>query len=532
MSGFGTLAVIAPIFPFALGVILPLTLGTPPARSAKLAYFGAIAALGAVSLAITGSMIAGQWGDLPALTSPLRLDSLGALMTGTVAVIGFVVSRFARRYLACDPAQQRFSIWFSYTLTAILIIPIAHHLILLMLAWLMASHGLHHLLTLYPDRPAALLAARKKFLISRLGDALLIAAFAIIYSQWGSFDLSVIFERAALSAEAGQTGAILAISLLVVLGATTKSAQLPFHTWLPETMETPTPVSALMHAGIVNAGGFLVIRLSPLLAHAPSALSLLAYVGGFSAMTGALIMLTQNDVKRKLAYSTISQMGFMMLQCGLGAFSAAMLHLVGHSFYKAHAFLSAGSWVDTKATGQPEVPNKDASPAWMIAFAGVVGLALTGFALFLADVDIHQKPGGGVLASVLALALAQGLVIWSLVLGRRLWVPKNVAIALSAGLAVSLFYLISVGFVDRILGDAISRPLLPVADPSALPGFTLVAMFGVAVLIQTFRPAIASSGIGTRFYILLRNGFYLGEIQNRWLKRLWPIDRPEQNPAR
>ncbi len=532
MSGFDLFAVIAPLFPLILGAALPFLFRTSPARSAQLAYIGALAALASIGIAIAGGLLLGSSEISSASRFPLRLDALGAMMAATVALIGFVVARFARRYLDRDSAQQRFSLWFSYTLAAILTIPLAHHLIVLMAAWLMSSHGLHHLLTLYPERPAALLAARKKFVISRLGDLLLIMAFALINVQWGSLDLAVVFNRAAVDAASGETGSLILIGLLIVLGAITKSAQVPFHTWLPETMETPTPVSALMHAGIVNAGGFLVIRLSPLLALAPEALGLLAYVGAFSAMTGGLVMLTQNDVKRKLAYSTISQMGFMMLQCGLGAFSAAMLHLVGHAFYKAHGFLSAGSWVDTTATGLAVSPTKDASPAWLLGVASLVGLALTGLAIAITGADLEHKPGGLVLACVLALAITQGLVIWSLVLGRRFWVPKNAAIALGAGLAVSVFYLIAVGFFDRLLGETISRPLLRIADPTSLAGFILVAMFIFAVLVQTFRPAIAASRIGSKAYVLLRNGFYLGEMQNRWLKRIWPVERTKQNAAR
>ena len=155
------------------------------------------------------------------------------------------------------------------------------------------------------------------------------------------------------------------IGILFVLGAMTKSAQFPFHSWLPDTMETPTPVSALMHAGVINAGGFLVIRLSPLVSLSPIALDLLALIGALTAMLGAVVMLTQTSIKRSLAYSTIAQMGFMMLQCGLGAFSAALLHIVAHSAYKAHAFLSSGSVLDSAARTRTEfkaVPRP--SGAW------------------------------------------------------------------------------------------------------------------------------------------------------------------------
>lgn len=525
MSGFENFAVVAPLLALVLGAVVPAVLKPAPAVRARLAYGGAISALAAVLLAIAGHLASDPWAPGDSTGDLFRMDGLSALMLGTVGIIGVVVARFGIRYLDRDVAQPRFSFWLSYTLAAILTIPIANHLLLLMLAWLVSSHGLHHLLTLYPERPGALLAARKKFIISRLGDAFLIVAFSLIYLAWGTFDLGVLFDRAAAGVASGETGLVSSISLLIVLGALTKSAQLPFHTWLPDTMETPAPVSALMHAGIVNAGGFLVIRLSPLLARAPEALGFLAFVGAGSAMAGSLMMLTQNDVKRKLAYSTISQMGFMMLQCGLGAFSAAMLHLVGHSFYKAHAFLTAGSWVDSKASAKREAPDHDSVAVWKVALATLVGIGLTGLAITLAGVDLRAKPGGLVLASVLAIALAQALVIWSLVQGHRLFRPKNAAIALGTGLGVALFYLGSVGQVDRMLGESIARPILGHADPASLGGTLLVGLFAVAMLMQTFRARLAASDYGPRVYALLRNGFYLGDVQDRWIRRFWSPKR-------
>jgi len=133
-----------------------------------------------------------------------------------------------------------------------------------------------------------------------------------------------------------------AICLLLVGVAMLKSAQFPFHSWLPDTMETQTPLSALMHAGIINAGGFLIVRLSPVVSLSPVALNTLAIVGAFTAIFASLVMMTQASIKRMLALSTIAQMGFMMLQCGLGAFSIAVLHIVAHSLYKAHAFFIVG----------------------------------------------------------------------------------------------------------------------------------------------------------------------------------------------
>lgn len=547
MSELGTLALLAPAIPLLIGFGAPIVLRASAALSARLAWIGAFGSLAVITIGVLGAAASGGrfdsassggkgfegalletgWGGLP-----LQLDALGAVMLGTISMIGAVVAGFALRYLDRDPAQRPFSIWLSYTLAAILTLPLASHLLVLFLAWVMSSHGLHKLLTLYPERPAAWMAARKKFVISRLGDLFLATAFGLIYLEWGSLEFSTIFASASADAAAGKATPISWISALIILGAITKSAQIPFHTWLPDTMEAPTPVSALMHAGIINAGGFLLVRMSPLLALAPTTLTVLAFIGAFSAMTASLIMLTQNDVKRKLAFSTISQMSFMMLQCGLGAFAAAMLHLVGHSFYKAHAFLSAGSWVDPKgASGKKLAAARSNSwPRLMLAL--IVGFMLASGAVWAMGIDLASKPGGWVLVCVLAIALSQGVVVWSSLPGIRLFHPKNVATLLLFGGGLAGFYLAAVTFMDGLLGESIARPDLTVSDPRSLPGSALVAMFLMAMLVQVLRPEKTDGPFGTRFYVLLRNGFHLGEIQDRWIRRIPWRSRSSADTAR
>lgn len=531
MSELVMLAILAPAIPFVVGFVLPKVLAASPQRAARLTEIAAAGALGAIGLGIAADVFVDPNGSDAAV--PFRLDAVGAVMLATVSLIGAVVARFARRYLDRDPAQRAFSIWLSYTLSAILVLPIATHLLVFFAAWVMSSHGLHHLLTLYRERPAALLAARKKFLISRLGDAFLLLGIGSMFVQWGSLDFSTVFERASADAAAGHTTAITWISLLVVLGAITKSAQFPLHSWLPETMEAPTPVSALMHAGIINGGGFLLVRMSPLLAHAPGVLTGLAFIGAFSAAAGSLVMLTQNDVKRKLAFSTISQMGFMMMQCGLGAFAAAMLHIVGHSFYKAHAFLSAGSWVDPVARRDAgaRAPARTSSPAG-VALALLIGFAVTMLCALALGIDIASKPGGLVLIGVVAIGLAQAIVVWTSLSGRALSSPKSAAFVLLGGGGLAVFYLIAVSLLDGLLGEGIGRPLLAVSDPTTLPGFALLGMFLTAMLLQTFRPTGAAGEVWTHLYVLLRNGFHLGEIQNRFVRRIDATWTRRSNPAR
>ena len=176
-------------------------------------------------------------------------------------------------------------------------------------------------------------------------------------------------------------------------------------------METPTPVSALMHAGIVNAGGYLIIRTSPLVSQSPAALGMLAIIGAVTACFAAVIMLTQTSVKRALAYSTIAQMGFMMLQCGLGAFSAAMLHILAHSLYKAHAFLGSGGVIAQRAaTSGVRKPLRVQDARWMLlAVAAGITVVSYGLATFCLGIGPTTKPGGFLLGFVICLALASWL---------------------------------------------------------------------------------------------------------------------------
>lgn len=311
-------------------------------------YLGAIGTLSAtVYSSLVSTPLIVNFYSFPKATFGLSLDTLSGLVATVVMVIGSVVIRYSIRYLEDDVRQPKFLKMLALTLTSVLVMLMSANLAVFFVSWVSTSYFLHQLLIHFEDRPQAIEAATQKFWISRLGDLFLLSCFSLLYTIFKSLDFDVIFSL--MNDPNFVENSKLPISvagLLLILGAMSKSAQFPFHFWLPKTMETPTPVSALMHAGIINAGGYLVIRMSPMLIKLPLVLDLLALVGGFTAVFGSLIMIGQTDVKRSLAYSTISQMGFMMLECGLGAFSIATLHIIGHAFYKAYSFLSAGSVSD------------------------------------------------------------------------------------------------------------------------------------------------------------------------------------------
>jgi len=439
----------------------------------------------------------------------VRIDGVSIIMALLVGFLGTMVLRFSRNYLAGDPEQGRYFKWMLFTLGAVELLCLAPGLLQFWLSWVACSLGLHHLLAYFPDRLGTLLSARKKFVVSRLGDLCLILAFLGIYRAYGTQSFGELFAKVATDPSGITAHAW--VGWLIVTGAALKSAQFPFHTWLPDTMGTPTPVSALMHAGIINAGGFLVVRLSPLLVHTPQALAGLAVIGALTLTAASLAMLAQTSIKRSLAYSTIAQMGFMLLQCGLGAFALAVLHIVAHSLYKAYAFLSSGSAVGThRALGEA---RRIPLPVSQVTAIAGLELGLVGLSMWACGFTPENKPGVIVLGVVLALALTQ-LVCSRLAHGphsRR----RNLAEGLLTAGAVGALYLVLAGGSMRLFGELL--PARPVWSPAAESLFA--AGLGACLLASIVLIHAAPGGWIQRatrpLYVHALNGFYLNTIANR-----------------
>ena len=280
-----------------------------------------------------------------------RLDPLSVFLFVLIAFIGHLIFEYSRNYLAGSDRQAEFFGHLGLTIAAALFMTNAGNLAHLVAGWVLTSLALHRLLLFFHDRPRARVAAKKKFIVARIGDVSLAAAAVLLWQAFGTADIASLLEIARSGdLAATQRPLIGGATLLIAIAAILKSAQFPAHGWIAEVMETPTPVSALLHAGIVNAGGFLVFRFADVIVLNSASMQLLAIVGGFTALFGSLVMTTQTSIKVTLAYSTVAQMGFMLLQCGFGAFSSAGLHLAAHSLYKAHGFLSSGTAVDDVAT--------------------------------------------------------------------------------------------------------------------------------------------------------------------------------------
>lgn len=300
----------APLAPAMLLVVAAFAATRPgrrPALVPRLAEAAALAALALAAMAVARLVI-----DGPATLGlghgawlvGLRVDAVAATMTLLVAIVGWVVVRFSRRYLDGEDREGRFHALMLATLAGVLILVQAGSLLMLVLAFVAVGEGLRQLLVFYPERPEARRAARKFALVWGAGDGAVILAATLLWLAFGTADLTEI----ATAAGSGLSLTAQAAVGFVVLAAVLKTAAFPLHGWLTEVMEAPTPVSALLHAGFVNAGGFLLIRLAEVVQASPTAIAVLAMTGGFTALFGAVVMLTQASVKTALAWSTVAQM--------------------------------------------------------------------------------------------------------------------------------------------------------------------------------------------------------------------------------
>ncbi len=464
-------------------------------------------ALGAaVSVAVAGASVSpvlgiGKWG------LAVRLDALSATLFLLIAFVGLVVTEFSRRYLDGDPRQNLFMARLALALAAVSTLVLAANLTTLVAAWIATSLALHGLLLFYGERPRAVVAARKKFVVARAGDLALLGAAVALFAAFGSSDIGTILAQAEAARAAGEVpGAAFVAAGLIALAAMLKSAQFPAHGWLPEVMDTPTPVSALLHAGIINAGGFLVIRFADVMLLSPGALHVLAVVGGFTALFGAVVMLTQTSVKVQLAWSTVAQMGFMLLQCGLGAFALATLHLVAHSLYKAHAFLASGSAVDTAraapARPQPPVSSVHVSLALPLALGLYAGVGAVG------HIVLGTPPAVLALGAIVVLGLTHLLVEG--IRGGEGVFPR----VAGAALAVSVAYVGAQAGAAAILGGIVPPPSAP--DAAELAIMTLaVASFAAVAVGQLLAPRVAGSPLAQAAYVHLANGLYVNALFNR-----------------
>ena len=337
------------------------------------------------------------------------LDPLAAVMLVMVTFVGLLIFIYSTGYMAHDGNAGRFFCFLSLFAGAMLGVVIANSLLLLFMCWEVVGLTSYLLIGFWYHRPAAAAAAKKAFITTRIGDLGLLIGMVWLYGQSGTLlfyaNGTGCLEQNALASMAAHTAGgfavITAIGLLIFCGAVGKSGQVPLHVWLPDAMEGPTPVSALIHAAtMVAAGVYLIARVYPLMSG--HALAVVAWVGAVTALFAACIAVAQNDIKRILAYSTVSQLGYMMLGLGVGGVAVGMFHLITHAFFKALLFLGAGSVIHG-CTEEQDIRNMGGLRRFMpVTFATYSAgmLALCGFPLFAGfwskDEILHSAHGWSV----------------------------------------------------------------------------------------------------------------------------------------
>lgn len=430
----------------------------------------------------------------------LATNRFGAWVSLLVQLLGTAIGIYSSNHLKGEPRQSVYIAALAAVLASVHLLLLANHWIVLIAAWAIIQYAMHYLLCFYSDRPFALLAAHKKKVTDRSADALLMVAAILAWSEVGSGSLSALWAHIA----AGHASPTLAWSgICLALAVIARTALMPVHGWLVQVMEAPTPVSALLHAGVVNLGGYVLVLFAPLLGVSLAGRWLLVVFGLVSAMVAGLVLLTRVSQKVHLAWSTIAQMGFMLLECGLGLYLFAALHLLGHSLYKAHNFLNASSAVKESnrklITG--EVRNSGLSMVLAVPVAFAIVFALQ------ALIGGHAWPWWW--SAVLALAWAP-----------LLWVPKReprcasvVSARIGTALAAAVFLTVATSIMDHVPIGVDNDPL-DVAGIVALTGMSL--MYLEMTAFQLWPQALVT----VRRWVYA--GFYMDEGYTHWVLRLWP----------
>lgn len=289
----------------------------------------------------------------------LVFNELSAILVPYVAILGLVIRKYSARYMWDEPGYKRFFILLNFIFSAIYLLVMSNNLIILTIAWQLMSIGLYLLISFNVESKSAIKNGGWTMLVHKLADLFFIIAVILTYKTFHSFDLAELSQQWLTLSQSGPIDDVMiyVIGFLFLFAAMMKSAIMPFHLWLPYTSEAPTPVSALMHAGVVNVGGILLNKMAFLLLLTPAVLNVAFVMGLVTAIFASILMLTVSDIKRSLGYSTVGQMGYMIMEVGLGAFSLAIYHLMVHGIFKASLFLESGSLIN-QARKEPNVPKR------------------------------------------------------------------------------------------------------------------------------------------------------------------------------
>lgn len=441
--------------------------------------------------------------------SVLRIDSLSLIMYGMVSIIAFFVLRYSKNYLSGDVNQSRFIKIFSFIIASVQILVLSGNIFLFFVAWVSTSFALQKLLVLNPNRKKAIKSAKLKFIFARISDLSLLGACIIFYNIFNTGDLNSIIhsDLTKFKPEPSLDWAL----FLLVISAIFKSVQFPFHSWLIGVLESPTPVSALLHAGLLNAGPFLIIRFSPVFVNNDITSTLLISIGAISALYGSISYTAQTNIKTGLVYSSVGHMGFSLMLCGFGLYSAALLHLVSHSFYKAYSFLNSGSTIYLlKNTNTSLYKRKGNALNFILAllassliFFGINYLIVSyfnfapefmfiGYAIFISLLSLH---------------------IFSLDSSNYLMVNAKVTL-------ISILLLVSFYTLEELTSLWLGNEVLaskPMSLYNQVIVYGLLFLFLLTILFQAIVTTKITSKIGSKLRVHFKNGLYV----NALYERLW-----------
>jgi len=489
-------------------------------------------------------------GDFTINVSAL-VDPLSSTMLLVVTVVSFLIFVYSNGYMAHDPGFPRFFTWLSLFVFAMLILVMADNYLLMFVGWEGVGLCSYLLIGFWFERPAPYYAAKKAFVMNRIGDWGYTIGIIAIFLVFGSMNFLDVFKRLEDGSSAPAQSTLTLICIALFFGATGKSAQIPLYTWLPDAMEGPTPVSALIHAAtMVTSGVYLVARSTPLFAAAGSSLEVVGTIGALTAIVAATIALVQFDIKRVMAYSTVSQLGYMFLALGVGAPVAAIFHLATHAFFKALLFLGSGSVIHGLGNEQDMrkmggLRRKMPVTFWTMLVAGGALAALPPLAGFWSKDEIVSAAfvSGHFLLYAVGITTA---VLTAFYVTRALWMtfygePRDhhlydhahespsvmtlPLIALAAGtvvLGIAIGFPPEQGFIHRFLNPAVEVPgaaerLPAIGTIVLLAAISIVAgLVGIAIGVSMYvrhrpDPAAIARASGP-YYRVLVNKYYLDEL--------------------
>jgi NADH-quinone oxidoreductase subunit L len=500
-----------------------------------------------------------EWLRSGSLVVNLRLyiDQLTVLMLLLVTGVSFVVHVYSSRYMIGDARYSRFFAVMALFTFAMVTLVMSSNLLMIFMCWEIMGICSYLLISHQAERKAAGYAATKVFLVNALADVGLLFGIILTFATFETLDIQLILERAQdpsmsertinLLGWAGlecQVQAITMIVLFLFMGCMGKSAQVPFHVWLPYAMEAPTPISALIHAAtMVNAGPFLLVRFSALVMLSPVAMTVIAIVGGTTALFAAIVSLTQTDIKKILAYSTISQIGFMIMTCGVGAFAAAIFHMLAHGCLKGFLFLSTGNQLESVAAHEHnESASGRSRPSWFLYVGALILACVPPFVIFSGSYEylwtVYNSNAriafwvvGLLTVFFTAMYLFRGVTLLfgrssSAVIQPRFFSPLHVlGISVAALGLISLLMLLWSWFVPFLTPalriDAVDWQPQHCFPLLTLPLLAAFAGWAVACLLSTnAKPSfVARSAWAKTMYVLFLNKFYFDEIYSIFIAR-------------